>query len=190
MAIEALRGLGGGEHERCDFWEVDFPTHTHTAQCSTYCTGKCYLQPGFSLRACVVHPQRTLRPPHSSIMLQDKHEREETMEDIRKELLAPFEDPRELYCKMTDEDLFCAMTGETDKTLCRGTVVMTKFSRRTEGGSYLVRLDNGLTGRLMDKCAPSPAHLARSTCSAVTALQETHHSTARRAMPTAMSKAF
>eukprot|EP00667_Euglena_gracilis_P001065 EG_transcript_1065 len=90
-----------------------------------------------------------------------KLQREETMEDIKRELLAPFDEPRALFTSVKPDELFYCLTGETEKTLLKGTVVVGTFQRRLAQGTLQVRLDNGLTGKVSDKrFAPQQQELA------------------------------
>lgn len=70
-----------------------------------------------------------------------------TLETIRAELQAPYEELRRNFSLMSAEDIFTTFTGETPRTLCDGMIVPVNI-RVAKDDFAIAKLDCGIEGRL------------------------------------------
>ena len=70
-----------------------------------------------------------------------------TLETIRAELQAPYEELRRNFALMSISDIFTTFTGETSRTLCKGMIVPVNV-RVVKDDFAIAKLDCGIEGRL------------------------------------------
>ncbi|XP_050210070.1 transcription elongation factor SPT6 homolog [Mercurialis annua] len=76
-----------------------------------------------------------------------RENKEETLKDIKGELIQGFQDWRKQYKEPTQDEEFYMISGETDETLAEGRTIAVTV-RRLQGGKAICALESGLTGIL------------------------------------------
>ncbi|TGO11015.1 hypothetical protein BTUL_0119g00150 [Botrytis tulipae] len=70
-----------------------------------------------------------------------------TLETIRAELLAPYEELRRNFGMLSDDEIFTMLTGETHESLCEGMIVSVNI-RVAKDDFIIAKLDSGIEGRV------------------------------------------